>query len=64
MCRSLDFCLEENTEDTGKKKKKKKSFGYKRFFFFLIFFKTHLNPNKFNKFFFIHVYDINMTCHL
>ena len=22
MCRSLDFCLEENTEDTGKKKKK------------------------------------------
>lgn len=33
MCRSLDFCLEENTEDTGKKKKKKKSFAYKPFFF-------------------------------
>lgn len=31
MCRSLDFCLEENTEDTGKKKKK--SFAYKPFFF-------------------------------
>lgn len=29
MCRSLDFCLEEDIEDTGKKK----SFAYKLFFF-------------------------------
>lgn len=47
MWRSLDFCLEEDTEDTGKKKKV--SFAYE-IFFFEIFFKTHLNPIKLNKF--------------